>query len=66
VITTPSGGTASNLLTGVAYAASGQATGASVAGGIYTYGASYDLDTRLSSLSVKNASSNVTLFGTAR
>ncbi len=70
LITTPSGGSATNLLTGIAYSgtagAAGKPTGASVAGGTYTYSASYDLDLRLSSLSLVNASTSTTLFSSSR
>jgi RHS repeat-associated protein len=46
LITTPSGGSATNLLTGISYSGSGGAAGrptnATVASGAYTYSASYD------------------------
>ncbi len=69
LITTPSGGSATNLVTNISYSGAGGAagapTGASVAGGVYTYSASYDLDTRLSSLSLVNANTSTTLFSSA-
>lgn len=46
--------------------AAGHATSATVAGGTYTFSASYDAAVRLSSLSVTNASTSAVLFSSQR
>ncbi|HEX5159755.1 MAG TPA: hypothetical protein VFW17_21275 [Ktedonobacterales bacterium] len=67
---TPAGGSATTLLGSIGYTgaggAAGHATSASVGGGVYTFGASYDADTRLSSLSVSNTSTSAPLFQSQR
>lgn len=64
--TTPSGGSATTLLSNVNYSDTGGAEGhpnsANVAGTTYSYSASYDLAGRLSSLSLTRASDSTTLF----
>jgi RHS repeat-associated protein len=56
LITTPSGGSTTNLLTAIAYSgaggAAGKPTGANVVNSTYTYSASYDADLRLTALSL--------------
>ena len=68
--TTPAGGSATSLLDTIGYSgaggAAGQATSANVAGGTYSYSASYDADTRLSSLSLTNVSTSAVLFRSQR
>jgi RHS repeat-associated protein len=68
--TTPAGGSATTLLGSIGYSgaggAAGHATSASVAGGTYTFGASYDADVRLSSLSVSNTNTSALLFQSQR
>ncbi|HLY32309.1 MAG TPA: RHS repeat-associated core domain-containing protein [Ktedonobacterales bacterium] len=70
LITTPSGGSATNLLTNISYAGpggpAGHPTGASVGNGAYTYSASYDTDERLSSESLTNTSTGVTVYSSSR
>ncbi len=67
---TPFGGSAQNLLTNIAYTGAGGAvgspTGANVGGTTYSFSASYDLDTRLSSLSLVNTNTSITLFSSTR
>ena len=68
--TTPAGGSATTLLGSIGYSgaggAAGHATSANVGGGTYTFGASYDADVRLSSLSVSNTSTSALLFQSQR
>ena len=68
--TTPAGGSATSLLDTIGYSgaggAAGHATSANVAGGTYSYSASYDVDTRLSSLSLTNVSTSSVLFRSQR
>jgi DDE superfamily endonuclease len=68
--TTPAGGSATTLLGSIGYSgaggAAGHATSANVGGGTYSFGASYDADTRLSSLSMSNTSTSALLFQSQR
>lgn len=67
-VTTPSGGSSINLMTGITYSGAGGAaslpTAATMANGTYSYSANYDNDLRLSSMSI--ATGGTTLFGTTR
>jgi hypothetical protein len=68
--TTPAGGSATTLLGNISYSGSGGAAGhateADVAGGVYSYSASYDAASRLSSLSISNTSTSAILFRSQR
>jgi YD repeat-containing protein len=69
--TTPSGGSATTLLSNIGYSDTGGAQGrpdsADVAGrGTYSYSASYDADVRLSGLSLTNVGSGTVLFRSLR
>ena len=66
LITKPAGGSATNLLLNVAYNANGTPAGASVGNGVYTTSASFDLDARLSSLSMVTTSTHATDFASSR
>ncbi len=67
---TPSGGGATTLFSNVAYSGVGGAamrpTAASVDNGTYTYGASFDNDLRLATLSDVVVSTSATIFSSAR
>jgi RHS repeat-associated protein len=70
LVTTPSGGSATNLLTTISYSgfggAVGRPTGATVANGVYTYSASYDGDLRPTESKLVLNSSQSVLFDSSR
>ncbi len=67
VTTTPSGGSAVNLLTNLTYGGPAlQLTGASQGNGTYTYAASYDNDGRQTNSHLTRTSDSLTMFRSAR
>ena len=70
LITTPSGGSATNLLTAISYSgaggAAGMPTGANVANGAYTYSASYDASLRPTNFQLVLSSLQTVLFSSSR
>ena len=63
LVTQPSGGAATNLLTNITYSgvggAAGKPTGASVANGVYSFSASYDNNLRLASESITDGATTL-------